>query len=326
MSNEKFYPYGRTSSGGVGTDKQFTGHQKEGALYFMQARFYDPMLGRFMSADSIVPEPGNPQSLNRYSYVNNNPLRYTDPTGLSPNQGLYCVLSCGGQSSASSLGADYICGYQCRMGAAIRANPGLVCYTLPQYCMWALLGDPASPALTGGGCTPIDPVCPEHEAPKKEDCGLFSICTLKKVGGAIAEGTMTAVEHAAPIVYQCVVWGSAGLMVSGGNVVGGAIGCAAGAGSYVTGRYFRANPVSSCLNWGGAGYGATGGNPVATIGGCATGVASWIDNTYGPSSARSECLIWFAGGFLTTLVAPTTSNLTAVPTGVVGCTAGAIGS
>jgi hypothetical protein len=38
-------------------------------------------LGRFISADPIVPEPGNPQSLNRYSYVLNNPVRYTDPTG-----------------------------------------------------------------------------------------------------------------------------------------------------------------------------------------------------------------------------------------------------
>lgn len=37
-----------------------------------------------MSADTIVPNPANPQNLNRYSYVLNNPLRYTDPTGHSP--------------------------------------------------------------------------------------------------------------------------------------------------------------------------------------------------------------------------------------------------
>ena len=46
------------------------------------ARFYDGALGRFISPDTIVPEPGNPQALNRYSYVLNNPLRYTDPTGM----------------------------------------------------------------------------------------------------------------------------------------------------------------------------------------------------------------------------------------------------
>ncbi len=41
---------------------------------------YDPVLARFVSADSVVPG-GNPQALNRYAYVLNNPLRYTDPTG-----------------------------------------------------------------------------------------------------------------------------------------------------------------------------------------------------------------------------------------------------
>jgi len=41
-------------------------------------------LGRFLSADTIVPNPANPQDLNRYSYVRNNPLRYTDPTGNKP--------------------------------------------------------------------------------------------------------------------------------------------------------------------------------------------------------------------------------------------------
>ena len=47
----------------------------------MPARYYDPTLGRFVSADTIVPEPGNPQDFNRYAYVRNNPVRYTDPTG-----------------------------------------------------------------------------------------------------------------------------------------------------------------------------------------------------------------------------------------------------
>ncbi len=45
------------------------------------ARYYDAGLGRFISADTIVPSAGNPQSLNRYAYVLNNPLKYTDPTG-----------------------------------------------------------------------------------------------------------------------------------------------------------------------------------------------------------------------------------------------------
>jgi hypothetical protein len=47
----------------------------------MGARRYDPALGRWISADTLVPEPGSSQSYNRYAYVRNSPLRYTDPSG-----------------------------------------------------------------------------------------------------------------------------------------------------------------------------------------------------------------------------------------------------
>jgi hypothetical protein len=47
----------------------------------MNGRIYDPALGRFMTADPHIDSPYNLQSLNRYSYVNNNPLGYTDPSG-----------------------------------------------------------------------------------------------------------------------------------------------------------------------------------------------------------------------------------------------------
>jgi len=50
-------------------------------LYYYGARWYDSSLGRFAQADTIVPSPGNPQSLNRYAYGLNNPLKYVDPSG-----------------------------------------------------------------------------------------------------------------------------------------------------------------------------------------------------------------------------------------------------
>jgi len=45
------------------------------------SRYYDPALARFTQPDTLVPNPGDPQSLNRYSYAGNNPVRYTDPSG-----------------------------------------------------------------------------------------------------------------------------------------------------------------------------------------------------------------------------------------------------
>jgi hypothetical protein len=47
----------------------------------MGARWYDPELGRFVQPDTIVPEPKNPQALDRYAYVSNNPIKHIDPTG-----------------------------------------------------------------------------------------------------------------------------------------------------------------------------------------------------------------------------------------------------
>ena len=75
-----FCPFGSTRSGDVPTDRKFTGQRLDGTgLYYYGARYYDPTIGRFISADSMVPNPANPQSLNRYSYCLNNPLKYTDP-------------------------------------------------------------------------------------------------------------------------------------------------------------------------------------------------------------------------------------------------------
>jgi len=57
-------------------------------LMFYQSRFYDPSLGRFISPDIIVPTgTQGTQAWNRYAYVNNNPVRYTDPSGHQAWQG-----------------------------------------------------------------------------------------------------------------------------------------------------------------------------------------------------------------------------------------------
>jgi len=85
VARQLYYPYGqvRWASGALPTDYTFTGQRNEASFGLMDynARYYDSLLGRFISADTMVPDPANPQSLNRYSYTINNPLKYTDPTG-----------------------------------------------------------------------------------------------------------------------------------------------------------------------------------------------------------------------------------------------------
>lgn len=50
-------------------------------LYFYGSRYYDPEIGKFTQCDTLVPSTTDPQTLNRYAYCNNNPLKYSDPTG-----------------------------------------------------------------------------------------------------------------------------------------------------------------------------------------------------------------------------------------------------
>jgi RHS repeat-associated protein len=65
-------------------DVGYTGHKFDTdlGLSYMQARYYDPVIGRFYSNDPVGYTASNPvMSFNRYMYVNNNPYKYTDPNG-----------------------------------------------------------------------------------------------------------------------------------------------------------------------------------------------------------------------------------------------------
>jgi RHS repeat-associated protein len=69
------------------TTRGFTGQEElaDVGLVHLNGRVYDPLIGRMLSADPFVPDPLNGQAWNRYSYVINNPLAFTDPNG-------YCFL------------------------------------------------------------------------------------------------------------------------------------------------------------------------------------------------------------------------------------------
>ena len=70
--------------GGESVPYRFTGQALDAeGLYYMHARYYDPLVGRFLSRDPIGTRFANPFEQNRYIYARNNPLLYVDPTGLS---------------------------------------------------------------------------------------------------------------------------------------------------------------------------------------------------------------------------------------------------
>jgi RHS repeat-associated protein len=66
----------------------YTGHvnDPDTGLVYMQARYYDPGTGRFLSVDPVEPSAGNPFNFSRYAYANNNPVSNTDPTGQCPDK------------------------------------------------------------------------------------------------------------------------------------------------------------------------------------------------------------------------------------------------
>jgi RHS repeat-associated protein len=87
IETAEYTPFGgmRDHTGSNASSYKFTDQEFDAAsgLYNYNARLYDPVIGRFISTDPYVQAPFDPQTLNRYSYVRNNPLIYVDPSGYS---------------------------------------------------------------------------------------------------------------------------------------------------------------------------------------------------------------------------------------------------
>ena len=116
------------------TTRGFTGHEMIDpvGLVHMNGRVYDPEIGRFLSADPFVQETGNLQSWNRYSYVLNNPLSFTDPSGF-----FFSKLF-------KSIGKA--------LGSAFRAIGAAVKKILQNPIFRAIINIVACTALPGAGC------------------------------------------------------------------------------------------------------------------------------------------------------------------------------
>jgi RHS repeat-associated protein len=169
--------------------REFTGHEAipNVGLVNMNGRVYDPVLGRFMSPDPTVQFVGDMQSYNRYSYVQNNPLKYTDPTGFSI-LGVVKNVGIGLAFTAAAAGCAFTEGVGCGVmvgvistlysTTSVLANGG----SLKQAIAIAVVGAAAGQlgGLAGGAVA------------SGIDASMKSVAA-KVVAGAIAGGVSSAI-------------------------------------------------------------------------------------------------------------------------------------
>ncbi|WP_165973492.1 RHS repeat-associated core domain-containing protein [Luteibacter rhizovicinus] len=84
ISTADYRPYGAQSLGTVAAGPGYTGHvnDMDTGFVYMQARYYDSSVGRFLSTDLVTPAAGDAFNFNRYSYASNSPVVNIDPDGM----------------------------------------------------------------------------------------------------------------------------------------------------------------------------------------------------------------------------------------------------
>jgi RHS repeat-associated protein len=125
-TSERYYAYGKDrGTGNLPTDHRFTGQISDASgLIFMNARYYDPVLGSFISPDTLVPEPGQPEGYNRYAYANGNPLLFSDPSGHIA----ICFQGGTGAEVDNESAAIQMCTESLNAGGYVPANHGAIFY------------------------------------------------------------------------------------------------------------------------------------------------------------------------------------------------------
>ncbi|EMP00013.1 RHS repeat-associated core domain protein [Leptospira santarosai str. 200702252] len=102
LSQIQYQPYGETfvQRGDLNFSPKYNSQEldRESGFYFYNARYYDPGIARFTSADTLIPDEHNSQAWNRFAYVYNNPIGAKDPTGHVPQK------SCGPEYCGGGIG------------------------------------------------------------------------------------------------------------------------------------------------------------------------------------------------------------------------------
>lgn len=194
-----WYPFGRTQTNNptaaFKVSNKFTGQvqDEETGLYYYNARYYDPELGRFIQPDTIIPDLSNPQSFNRYAYVLNNPLRLTDPTGHEPEDDDFDVPMTMGAAHAAmrqSAGGESARLYDKNVASAHMMAGGL----RAGMEMNPVVGgfNSAYQVTTGKDAIDAHKLTTKERAFSGVDVGLQGAGKVVKVGAAVGTAVVTA--------------------------------------------------------------------------------------------------------------------------------------
>jgi RHS repeat-associated protein len=205
--NTDYYPYGQENDYNTSCSPtyKFTGYEfdSETGNYYAYARYYSPRLGRFLSADPHGGDILNPQSLNRYAYVLNNPETFIDPLGLDCTQvggvmvcetDLYlcelsgaCSATGGGGSGGSSGGVEG--NPPCTLGTVLGGQGDA---TMLSHNLDSAAGGCQTPGGGGNGPTQVGskPQTQTFSACMAANSSTFSLAGLAQGGINAALGAM----------------------------------------------------------------------------------------------------------------------------------------
>jgi RHS repeat-associated protein len=224
-----------------GDDGGYTGHEMLDSigLIHMNGRIYDPVIGRFISADPFIQAPGFTLSYNRYAYVGNNPLVLTDPSGYWWLDDLVFQTT----RNLSLLHGDFLL-YNAnrRWGMQVQTNPYVRMVGIAVACYFtgglasAYFGTTIAGGIVGGAVGGYLSSQGDLNATAQGALmgGLFAYAGT--FGGTGEIGANSAARYAAHAAVGCV-----------GGAVSGA-GCGRGAAAAVVGKFasnltYNANPV-----------------------------------------------------------------------------------
>jgi RHS repeat-associated protein len=242
-----YYPYGqtRTNTGSINVNHKYTSQELDSStgLYFYNARYYDPVLGRFIQADTIVPDPTDPQAFNRYSYVLNNPINYIDPSGHSTLGKIrdgykrYRRDILGAAVVATTIAVAIAVPHPITIGAAIGSTAG---YSRA----YIVGGDPLKGAIYGAAIGAAMGAMFTPEYAMFADSGTITFENYAGGGAAKWTFAITPEGAAGATAFTAGGYFLAGLAGDGdGGRGGGSRGGGGSSGGGTTGGVFQARPV-----------------------------------------------------------------------------------